>query len=346
MEPSPVWKVFGQDSLRDHLASTHKKGSLHHAYLFTGPEKTGKKLMAMDLAKALNCESQDAPCDCCDSCRRIDAFLHTDVWLVDLSGQPDGAASRKEISTGEIQEIQHSASLPPFEGRTRVFIIDGAENLSSFAANRLLKTLEEPPPRVVFILLAESSDNVLTTIVSRCQHMVFKNVNHSHLALYISQQFKVDDAKAKLVAQLSGGHPGWAITAVKNQKILTDFIEKRDRLLGLYQANREEKFSYAEDTSARFGSDRQSVIEELKIWQTLTRDILYAQFGLEENIINCDVFEPLRELAGLYSTQDIRNILFTIGRAIDQLGHNVTPRLVMETMMLALECPEAVAVKL
>lgn len=346
MEHSPVWKIFGQDSLRDHLAIAYKKGNLHHAYLFTGPEKTGKKLMAMDLAKALNCESKDAPCGCCDSCKRIDASLHADVWLVDLSGQPDGAGNRTEISTGEIQEIQRSASLPPFEGRTKVFIIDGAENLSSFAANRLLKTLEEPPPRVVFILLAESCDNVLATIVSRCQHMVFKNVNHSQLAVYLSRHCKVDDVKAKLVAHLSGGRPGWAITAVENEKILADFIEKRDRLLGLYRASREERFSYAEDTATRFGSDRQSVIEELKIWQTLTRDILQVQFGLEENIINCDACEPLREMAGLYSTNDIRNILFAIGKAMDQLGRNVTPRLVMETMMLALECPEAVAVKL
>ncbi|MDD4230604.1 MAG: DNA polymerase III subunit delta' [Dehalococcoidales bacterium] len=343
---SQVWKVFGQDTLLNHLAAAVKKDTFHHAYLFTGPERTGKKLMALDLAKALNCEFKDAPCGECDSCKRIDSLMHADIWLVDLAQHGDEPENKKTIKNEEIEELQHAANLPPFEGRTRVFIIDGAEAFTSSAANRLLKILEEPPPRVVFVLLAESGENVLPTIASRCQQLEFRHVAYNDLEEYLLQRGKVDEAEAKMLAHLSGGRPGWAIAAMEDENFLADFLETRNRILELYSASREERFDYAENAATRFAVDRKPVIAELKCWQSLTRDILFVQYGLEEKVINCDILKQLKTLAGLYDPIEIRNILVAVIHARHQLYRNVNPRLVLEALVLALECPGEVPVKI
>lgn len=341
-----MWNVFGQDAALTHLATAVKKGTLHHAYLFTGPDKSGKKLMAMDLARAVNCESENPPCGCCDSCNRITVLIHADVWLIDLENRGDEPDNRKQIKTEEIEDLQHSANLPPFEGKARVFIIDGAEALSSYAANRLLKILEEPPPRVIFILLSKALESVLPTIVSRCQHLAFRNVAYGELEAYLTERFGVDALKAKLVARLSGGRPGWAILALNDEKFLSDFLENRNKLLELYKASRTERFDYAEKIASQFAGNRLSVMDELKYWQVLARDVLFMQFGLEGNIINCDALEQLRVLAGRYKPSDVRNIIGAISQTREQLQRNINPRLALETMVLALECPERVPAKI
>ena len=109
----------------------------------------------------------------CASCQKIASAKHADIQIVGLTKSEDSAEarSRTEIGIDQIRELQHSSSLPPFEGKYKVFIIDGAEFLSSEAANCLLKTLEEPFDRVVFILLTTSDRLLPATVVSRCQRL-------------------------------------------------------------------------------------------------------------------------------------------------------------------------------
>jgi cell fate regulator YaaT (PSP1 superfamily) len=123
---------------------------------------------------------------------------------------------------------------------------------------------------------------------------------------------EVDEAEAKMLAHLSGGCPGWAIAAMEDENFLADFLETRNRILELYSASREERFDYAENAATRFAVDRKPVIAELKCWQSLTRDILFVQYGLEEKVINCDILKQLKTLAGLYDPIEIRNILVAV----------------------------------
>lgn len=145
------------------LARHLKTGRIAHTYLFTGPDAEAKKEMVLAFAKALNCEKgAGAGSDCdCYSCRKIEKRLHPDVrWL----GEDEKTRS---VKIEEIRGLIHDSSLKPFEGRWKVFILKGAERLTTEAANALLKTLEEPPEHSVFILLAENKAHLLETIQSR-----------------------------------------------------------------------------------------------------------------------------------------------------------------------------------
>ncbi len=151
-----MWQVVGQDRVISLLQRSLEKKALAHAYLLVGPPHVGKMTLALDLAKAINCDAAAPPCGECTACRRIASGKHADVQIIGLAGDGDSAEARSqtEISIDQIRQMQHSACLPPFEGRYKVFIIEGAELLSNEAANCLLKTLEEPEEKIVFLLLA------------------------------------------------------------------------------------------------------------------------------------------------------------------------------------------------
>ena len=155
-----MWSVIGQTRAVSLLQRSLERGSLAHAYLFVGPAHVGKMTLALNLAQALNCAAAEPPCGQCLSCQKIASAKHADVQIVGLNrdGDSDEPRPRAEISIDQIRQVQHSASLPPFEGRHKVFIIDGAELLSTEAANCLLKTLEEPVGKVIFLLTKDTRE--------------------------------------------------------------------------------------------------------------------------------------------------------------------------------------------
>jgi len=142
-----MWQVVGHEETVALLDRSLRNGRLAHAYLFVGPRHVGKMRLAIELAKALNCHHEERPCGVCTQCERIEGLKHADVQVIGVDGTT-------EIGIDQMREMQHCASLKPFEGRHRVFIIDGVEHLSREAANCLLKTLEEPPADVQLVLLS------------------------------------------------------------------------------------------------------------------------------------------------------------------------------------------------
>src|SRR4030042_882139 len=173
-----MWQIIEQDRAVERLQRSLETGSVSHAYMFIGPAHSGKMTLALDLARALNCEGADIPCGQCEPCRKIADLKHADVQVIGIAGDDPSTESKSktEISIEQIRQIQHTASLPPFEGRCRIYIIENAESLSVEAANALLKTLEEPESNVVFILLVTDSSLLLETVVSRCQPVEFITV--------------------------------------------------------------------------------------------------------------------------------------------------------------------------
>lgn len=144
------------------LRAAMSKGLGGHAYLFYGPAGIGKKKLAGSIAQALNClQFPEGPCETCLSCQKVVRRSHPDVhWIA-----PEGKAIRIE----QVRQVVKAAALQPLEGRRQIFILDAAQGLTPEAANSLLKTLEEPPAPVIFILLAEKPGLLPATVVSRCQ---------------------------------------------------------------------------------------------------------------------------------------------------------------------------------
>lgn len=148
---------------RDALVRTARRGELHHALILHGPSNELLESISGEIARALNCLQDDDPEGECGACSRIRRALHPDVHEIRLE------ANRKMISIEQIRNMIAEAALKPYEGRTKVFIVNPADGMSTQAANSLLKTLEEPSGNAVFLLLTRSSDRMLPTIRSRAQ---------------------------------------------------------------------------------------------------------------------------------------------------------------------------------
>ncbi|MFC1993648.1 ATP-binding protein [Chloroflexota bacterium] len=143
-----MWQLIGQPRALELLKHSLENERLAHAYLFVGQQHVGKTTLAINLAQAANCEQAEQPCGKCRSCRRIADGIFADIQLV--KRQPDVSSTdanlKKEIGISQIREVQQVAGLKPYEGKRKVFIIEGAEHLNEESANCLLKILEEPPP--------------------------------------------------------------------------------------------------------------------------------------------------------------------------------------------------------
>ncbi|HEY81815.1 MAG TPA: DNA polymerase III subunit [Dehalococcoidia bacterium] len=332
-----MWQVVGQDRIVALLQRSLERGRLAHAYLLVGPPHVGKMTLALDLARALNCEAAEPPCGECVSCQKIANAGHADVQIIGLE-QDENASEAKlqaEISIDRIREMQHSASLPPFEGKCKVFIIDGAELLSLEAANCLLKTLEEPVDKVVFILLTANERLVPATVVSRCQRLELGPLPVNEMEAVLSRRWGVEPEKAKLLARLSGGCLGWALSALGNG-LLREREEKLDRMLEVIGSDNEERFSYAAQLAAQFAQNRGAVQEELRLWTSWWRDLLLVKIGCRDMVTNVDRESTLEEMADGYSLEQIRRFIASIQAAREQLRQNANPRLVLEVLMLDL----------
>ena len=331
-----MWQVIGQNSAVTLLQRSLAGDSLSHAYLLVGPPHVGKMTMALNLAQALNCELSESPCGECASCQKIASAGHADVQVIGLiqNGSSAEARLRTEISIDQIRQMQHSASLPPFEGKHKIFIIDGAEFMSTEAANCLLKTLEEPVGKVIFILLTTNDRRLLPTVVSRCQRLELSPLPPSEVEKALDSHWSVEPEKAKLLARLSHGCPGWAISAAFDDSLLQRHTEKIDKLLEIVSSDYEERFAYASQLATQFAQNRGAVQELLDLWVDWWHDLLLVKVGCSDIITNADRLDTLTSMAKGYQLAQIKAFINSIQAAGEQLRQNANPRLVLEVLML------------
>lgn len=201
--PRKFSELVGQDQVKEILGRAIEKDSVFHAYIFSGSRGTGKTTSARIVAKMLNCLAEDSekPCGICDSCKAIDASSHMDVIELD-------AASYRGID--EIRKIRDAVSYRPVMGRFKVYIIDEFHMLTREAFNALLKTLEEPPDKVIFILATTNLEKVPETVLSRCQIFYFKPLIERDIATYLeriakSEGLEYDDKALRFISKAAHG---------------------------------------------------------------------------------------------------------------------------------------------
>ncbi len=201
--PKNFSDVYGQDHVISTLKNEIKEDRISHAYLFTGSRGTGKTTCAKILAKAVNCENSDngEPCNECEVCRGLDGGTIYDVVEID-------AASNNGVDN--IRDLREEANYTPSRGRYRVYIIDEVHMLSTGAFNALLKTLEEPPAHVIFILATTEVHKLPATILSRCQRFDFKRIQPETMAVRLNEVaelegMSLDPDAAVLIARIADG---------------------------------------------------------------------------------------------------------------------------------------------
>jgi DNA polymerase-3 subunit delta' len=291
--------------------------------------------LALNLSQALNCEAAGAPCGKCDTCRKIAAGKHADVQIIGLfNGNSKDIKVKVDISVEQIEDMQHAASLPPFEGKYKVFIIDGAEQLSTGAANRLLKTLEEPAEKVIYLLLTTNDRLLLPTVVSRCQKLELPPIAAEDLETVLQERWQIEPLKAKLLSRISHGCIGWAVTISQDDTILNERTTKMENISAVLNGGIEKRFSYADQLAARFNQNRQSVQNELELWLDWWRDLLLIKVGSPDKITNVDFESELSRMTEYYTLSQIRIFVSQLQEAMVQLKLNTSPRLALEVLML------------
>lgn len=341
-----VWDIVGQERAVAALRRDLSAARPAHAYLFVGPPQVGKATLALRLAQALNCldnPAGDEPCGHCNACRRIASDLHADVMTIGIAdAADDGGPAHKEIRISQIREVEQAISLSPYEGRYRVVVVDPADAMNEEAQNAFLKTLEEPPPHVVIVLITAAEDALLPTIRSRCRRLELTVLPVGHVEAALRDYWAVEPAQARLLARLSEGRLGWARAALdSDQGVLAARQEAIQRLREVVTGDRFHRFSYAADLAAQFSRNRAAVLASLDLWTSWWRDVLLAQSGCFESIVNIDMADVLRSEAGRYQVQDVVSFLEAVRTTRRHLENNVNPRLALEVLMLSL--PRAVS---
>ena len=332
-----MWTVHGQDHLLKRLEPSLNQRRQSHAYLLSGPPHVGKMALAVNLSQAVNClEGPGVPCGSCTQCTRIAQGLHADVRTVAPGQGEEARSARTMIGISDIKEVLRRVSLNPYEGSSSVVIFDGAESMTDDAANALLKTLEEPPPQVMFLLLTSNDEAVLPTIRSRCQTLTLLPLSKEQMVDRLIIDRHQTNEKAEQLYRLSRGCLGWAISAVDDAQVLEQRQADLEKMQETLDAGLETRFTYANEVASLFGSDREAAKELLALWLRWWRDLLLIKEGAEEFLHNADHADPLRSQASVLSTPQIVQFIHHLMQTLSGLDSNVSPRLAMEVLMLNL----------
>ncbi len=329
-----AWDFIGNERAVAALSRLVAGPSPPHAYLLAGPERVGKAALAVRLAQALNCEVEEAerPCRRCAQCQRVEAGIHSDLLRVTVDPSGD-APQRKAIGVDQVREIERAVSLSPFEGRSRVVIIDPADAMTTEAQNALLKTLEEPPPQVVFVLVSAHEDRLLPTVHSRCRRIGFSLLPLAALEAALLAE-GLEPEQARLLARLSRGRPGWALEAARQPAVLEARAEAIDLCRRAARMSVRDRLELADKLSSQFQEKREVLLEKLALWREWWRDVVLIQNGIEEGLGNPDMLEALRQDAAGCDREAALEFVRALGEARRHLEMNVQARLVLDWLLM------------
>jgi DNA polymerase-3 subunit delta' len=323
-----VWDgIVGQAAAVALLQRAVGTDRLAHAYAFIGPAGVGRRLTALALAQATLCPA--GGCGACSACRRVAAGRHPDCQVVAPEPPRDNPRGAPALRIEQVREIEHAASLAPFEGRRKVFVLDDADRLTLPTAQALLKTLEEPPPRTLLVLVIANPRALPATVRSRCQPVRFRALPEAAAAELLERR-GIPPPASRLLARLTQGQVGLALGAD-----LADMTRRRDAALALTALPPAELPRALDE--AGLDRDRAQVTAWLETYWLWYRDALCLAAGAGPAVVvNGDRIEALTSLARTVPVPDLVARLAAVKDAWLALEGNVTPRLALEHVLLEL----------
>lgn len=329
-------------ALKRMLVSDRLPGAL----LFAGEEGIGKKLFALEVARALNCRSpkDHEGCGVCPSCRRIARLNYpqrddADEWTqIIWTDHPDVGlvvAPKRVLRVEQMRQIEKEANFRPFEGKARVFLIDEADKLNDASANALLKVLEEPPETSYLILITARPAMLLPTILSRCQMIRFSPLTPTEIETHLTKNNLVDSQTAGLRARAAGGSIGRAlsndlVTFTSQRKamlkVLNALVVSDDRAQLLRSAEQLNEAQYKEEFE-----------ERLDVLETLIRDAWMLSLGAESTqLVNEDLAAELKEISKKLDSGRAADWILQLEDLREQLIVNINRKVTTDALFLVM----------
>lgn len=326
MKAQNGWAILGHDWAVEMLTNHITRAGLRHAYLFTGPDGVGRSALALRLAQALHCPTPLAPgipCQNCRTCRQVQAGQHPDLMLI--QAESEGATLKVE----QVREVQRFLSLRPYQSPFKIVIFLRFQEANASAQNALLKTLEEAPAYALLLLTADNAEQLLPTIVSRCEVMRLRPLSAAAVTEFLRER-GLSPERAALLGHLSGGRPGYALRLSQDEKALAFRAEKLDDLQQLLVARRRERFAYAEKLAKEKDVFRQTLL----LWLLYWRDVMLQASGAQAELTNADRAAEIADLAYRLGLNQARQLTGGMEIAIERLEKNVNARLLAEVTLM------------
>ncbi len=322
--------ITGCGEIIGQLRKAGENGRVSHAYLITGEEGCGKRTLSKAFAMMLLCEETDPenrPCMKCSSCLRADAGNHPDLIFVTHENP-------RIISVGDIRsQVRDTVDIRPYEGGKKIYILPEAEKMTVQAQNALLKTLEEPPEYVVFLLLSTNPDILLTTIRSRCLRISMSPLPDSVVEQYVREELKIPDYEAKVIAAYAQGNIGRAKKAAGEE----NFAEIRDRALALVKGIGRMNAAAIREIVKTVAEQKNDIGKLLDIMLICYRDILYYKAAADiDRLVFSNETGLIREKAASISYTGLTDIIEAIEKCGTRLRANVSAELSLELLLYAI----------
>ena len=320
------WDLTGHEWAVDMLQKHIVHGTTRHAYLFSGPPGLGRRTLALRFAQALNCPTPlepGIPCGVCRDCQQIAAMRHADLTVI--QSEAEGSI----LKVDQIREARKTLTLKPYMSKYRVALFLRFHEANDNAANALLKTLEEAPSYAVLILTTDSPEQLLPTILSRCEVLRLRPLRVDDVQRELGHR-GLENSRARLIAHISGGRMGYAIRLMEDSALLESREERLNDLLALLPASRVEKFAYAD----KLARDKETMRQTIAYWLSYWRDVMLRTAQAQTPLVNVDRNLEIEDLAGKMDLSSVRRVVSGFEEALEKLERNVNPRLLAEVLLL------------
>ncbi|GAX59451.1 DNA polymerase III, gamma/tau subunits [Candidatus Scalindua japonica] len=336
----PFTDILAQDHVIDHFKKAIETDHLSHAYLFTGQRGVGKTLFTKEFAKVLNCMNDKSdPCNSCHNCIRINANSHPDVSWIEIEEKA------KFIKIENIRNLQNSAKLSPLESDYKIYIIADADMMNEEASNCLLKTLEEPSPNTIIVLIANSISSVKETIRSRCQIIRFHLLPSHIIENQLAGKSDADPDKIAWTSTFCNGSLGDALKLLDQ-----NYYEINNNIVSRLTETGIDNLVFAEEIINSYLSTGESLEEKRQVFKGILncilqfyRDLLIVKIRSRNNtrqkritLFNADHEDAMRRYINYLTQEQIINIIDEILESIKFIGFNLNINLLVENIITSI----------